>query len=93
MGYYDDFASIIREPLGQDALGAFTRFCSLLRFQPKGEKSQVARAVIFLGLVGRFPCKANGWKLSISLPEEKRSKWPALLPAYLEEGGIHPPMS
>ena len=72
----------------QEALGVFTRFCTLLGFQMKGGKSQVGTAIVFLGTIGIFPCQANDWKLSISTPEEKRAKWPDLLPTYLKEGRI-----
>ena len=77
--------------MGQEALDVFTRFCTLLGFQLKGEKSQVGPAIVFLDPLGIPPCQANDWKLSIALPGEKRAKWPALLSAYLKEGDF-PPM-
>ena len=88
VGYFEDFASIIRKRLGKEAMGASARFFSLLCFQLKGVKSQVGPAIVFRGLLGHFPRKANGWELSISLPGEKRAKWPALLAAYLRKAGF-----
>ena len=90
VGYFDEFAAIVRKTLGRAALGAFTRSCSLLGFQLKEAKSAVGPAVVFLGLLGHFPCAGNVWGLSISLPEEKRAEWssPAIL---LYQGGANSP--
>ena len=86
--YFDDFSEIIRNALGQEALEVFARFCTLLGFQLKREKSQVGPAIVFLVLLGNPPCQDNDWKLSISLPEGKSAKWSSLLPTYLKEGGF-----
>ena len=57
VGYFDDFAAIIRRVLGKAALDTLTRFCALLGFQMKSEKSQVGPAVVFLGLLGVPPAR------------------------------------
>ena len=88
LGYFDDFAAIIRKTLGREALAAFTSFCTTLGIQLKEEKSEVGPRVVFLGLLGSFPCAENGWRLSISLTDDKRRKWSALLSSYLKEGRI-----
>ena len=88
VGYFDDFAAIIRKVLGKASLDTFARSCALLGFQLKGEKSQVGPAVASLGLLGVTPFQANGWKLPISPPGEKRAKWTDLRFNYLKEGRI-----
>ena len=74
LGYFDDFAAIIRKTLGREALAAFNFFCTTLGIQLKEEKSEVGPRVVFLGLLGSFPCTENGWRLSISLTDDKRRK-------------------
>ena len=87
--YSDDFAAIIRATIGQAALDAFARFCSMLGVQLKDGKSKLGRSVISLGLLGSSPCTSNGGKLLISPPEEKRAKCPH--PAFfLPQGWAHP---
>ena len=86
--YFDDFAAIIRAQLGEEALRIFTRFCSVLGITLKPGKSQVGGRIVFLGLLGSFPCTANRYKLEISLPADKRKSWSQLLASFLKEGKI-----
>ena len=86
-GYFADFSGIIRKTLGQSDWGAFTPFCSLLGFQLKDEKSAVGPSIAFLGRVGQFPCADNERELSITTPEEKRSKWSSWLSTYIRDVG------
>ena len=88
VGYFDDFASIARKAMGKDAMGVSDGFFRLLGFQMKRDKSHVGSAVVFLGLLGRFPCNDRGLELPISTPEGKRAKRPSLLSAYPTEGRI-----
>ena len=88
VGYFDDFAALIRKHLGQKALGSFTRFFALLGIQLKPGKSEVGSSITFLGLLGHFPSRGNGHCLSISLPPEKRRRWSALIAGYLRDGRI-----
>ena len=86
--YFDDFAAIIRAQLGPDALRIFTRFCSALGITLKLGKSQVGGRIVFLGLLGSFPCAGNRHKLEISLPAEKRKSWSQLIASFLTAGKI-----
>ena len=88
VGHFDDFAAIIRKVMGKEPLNVSTLFCALLGFQLKDGKSHVGPDIVFLGPLGHFPCLANGWKLPISLPGEKRAHRPALPSTYLKEGMI-----
>ena len=88
VGYFDDFAALIKKHLGQKALDTFTRFCSLLGIQLKLGKSEVGSPLTFLGLLGTFPCAANGSRLSISLTPEKCERRSKLITGYLQEGRI-----
>ena len=52
VGYFGDFAAMIRAVFGEDALRAFAEFCRLLGFQLKPVKSSVGNSPVFLGLLG-----------------------------------------
>ena len=88
VGYFDDFAALIRAGLAEEALRVFPRFCSLLGFVLKPGKSSVGNAVVSLGLLGTFPSPANNHQLMISLTDEKRTKWSQLIDSNLQTGRI-----
>lgn len=88
VGYFNGFASLARAGLSEEALRAFSRFCELLGFVRKPGKSAVGNAAVFLGMLGVFPSPGNNGIIAISLPEEKRAKWPHLLESYLQVGSI-----
>ena len=88
VGYFDDFASLMRKHMGQKAMDTFTRFCALLGIQLKPGKSDVGSPLTFLGLLGTFPCSENGFRLSISPTPEKCRRWPSLIAGYLRGGRI-----
>ena len=75
VGYFDDFAATITSTIGQDAIDSFARFCPLVGFQLKEEKSEVEPSVVFRGHPGSSPCAADGGQLMISLGLAKRSEW------------------
>ena len=88
VGYFDDFAALIKKHLRQKALETFTRICPLLGIRIKPGKSEVGSPLTFLGLLGTFPCAANGRRLSISLTPGKRKRWPGLITGYLNDGRV-----
>ena len=88
IAYFDDFAALIRRALGERALAASTRFCTLLGFQLNPKKSVVGPSVSFLGQLGDFPPNANNRHLMISLPVEKRKSWSDLIGGFLKEARI-----
>ena len=88
VGTFDDIAAIIRATVGQASIDAFARFCSLWGSQLKEGEFEVGPSMVFLGLVGPSPCVANGGQMLISLPEEKRAQWPALIRTYPPGGRI-----
>ena len=86
--FFDDFATMIQLCLGNRALAVFSHFCEKLGFRTKPGKSAVGNRIVFLGLLGAFPTKGGKFQLSISLTDEKRSKWAAPLASYLKAGAI-----
>ena len=87
-GYFDDFAAIVPAVLGRQAMNAFARFARALGFELHGDKFDLGEEVAFLGLLGSSPSTRNGGQLRISLPEEKRLKWSAMITSYLKAGRI-----
>ena len=86
--FFDDFAAMIQQCLGEKALAIFTRFCELIGIQLKPGKSAVGNKIVFLGMLGNFPSKENGFRLFISLTDEKRRKWSSMLSSYIKAGSI-----
>ena len=84
--FFDDFAALIPKLLGNKELQVFTTFCSLLGIRLMEGKSEVGPRIAFLCLSGWFPGRYNGHTLHISLPDEKRTAWAALLRDYTCKG-------
>ena len=74
--------------LGDKALAVFSRFFALLGIQLKPGKSSAGNKIIFLELLGEFPCAQNRFQLAISLTMEKRAKWACLIASYLKRGQL-----
>ena len=87
--FFEDFASLIRKILGGKALEAPALFFPLLGFRLKPGMAVYGPPVTFLGLLGEFPSFANGYRMSVSLPEARRNRRPHLVGWYLKGGKIH----
>ena len=83
LSFFDDFGALTPSSLTLLALKTFTSFCSLLGIKLKSEKSDCGPRLTFLGIEGYFPCKANGMRLRVPLPETKAQKWAPLLQQVL----------
>ena len=70
--YFDDFAALTQLILGEKALAIFSGFCEALGIQLKPKKSFAGNKIVFLGLLGEFPCKENGFQLAISHPGKEK---------------------
>ena len=86
--YLDDFAALAQLCLGGKALAVFSRFWALLGIQLKPGESSAGNKIIFLGLLGEFPCAQNSCQLAISLTPEKRGKRASLIASYLKRGQL-----
>ena len=54
----------------------------------KDDKSQVGRALAFLGLWGEFPGPDNDMLLRIPLPEHKKTKWANITHEFASKGTV-----
>ena len=86
--FSEDFAALMPKLLAKKALTAPSSFCAHLGIRLKDGKSDVGSAVALLGLLGRFPCNGHSYTLKISLPEEKRAGWAALLADFIRKRSI-----
>ena len=89
--FFDDFGSIIPAEIAKQALNVFTSFCSKLGIKLKAEKSEWGSKVTFLGLQGFFPCKTDGYQLSVTLTSEKASKWADEIAGHIRTRSISSP--
>ena len=85
VGYFDDFAALVRKLMGEDALRVFARACQLLGIALKPGKSEVGSEITFPGLLGNFPSRGNKNRLLISLHREKRKLRSDLLEGFIRE--------
>ena len=90
--FFDDFGSIIPAELANRALATFTAFCSKLGITLKTAKSEVGQEVTFLGLRGSFPCKANNFKLSVTLTPDKAKAWAEEIELFIRQRSIPSPV-
>ena len=67
-----DFASMIQLPLPDNALAVFTHFFEVLWWRLNTGESPDGAKIIFLCLLGCFPCAGNRSHLSIVLTREIR---------------------
>ena len=87
--FFDDFADLVPRPLGAKSLAAFASFCDSVGIRLKPGKSDAVSLITFLGLRGWFPGHANDFVLHISLPDEKRADWAALLGDFIRKRSIN----
>ena len=88
VSYFDDFAALLPAEIAPKALEVFSSFCSLLGITLKPGKSEVGPSVTFLGLRGSFPSCDNRFRLGISLPPEKATKWADLIASFIKAKSI-----
>ena len=86
--FFDDFAALVPRLLSNKALAVFSRFCEIMGITLKPGKSEVGPKITFLGLLGWFPTAENNYTLHISLPEEKRQAWSALLADFISKRSL-----
>ena len=89
--FFDDFGALIPRELAKSALDTFTAFCSKLGVKLKLEKSEYGQKVTFLGLMGFFPCRENDFQLSVTLTQEKASRWCQEIREFLKRRSISSP--
>ena len=73
--YFDDFGPLVPDLIMKAGLRGFLGVAAVSGALMKGDKSQVDRALTFLGIWGEFPCPVNDMILRISLPGHKKEKW------------------
>ena len=66
----------------------FQQFCEICGIDSKDEKTEIGQNASFLGLLGNFTTKENGFQMSIRLTEGKSSLWAALIQAILGKENI-----
>ena len=89
--FFGDFGSIVPHSIAGRALEVFTAFCSKLGIRLKAEKSEHGQSITFLGLLGHFPCKANDFKLSVTLDPPKASRWASEINGFIIKRSISSP--
>ena len=80
MGYFDDFAAIIRKELGQAALGACAHFCSMIGFQLKEGQSHVGHAIVFSASWATSPARRTDGNYLIRLRGGSERSGPLFYP-------------
>ena len=88
VSYFDDFGALLPSPLAKRGLEVFTAFCSHLGITLKKTKSEVGPKITYLGLLGAFPTRGNGGRLTVSLTPEKAKKWSENIGRILKEQRI-----
>ena len=88
LNFFDDFGATTPEELVKPALDVFAKFCHKLGISLKISKSEYGRKITFLGLQGFFPCSENGYKLSVTLTEDKARNWANTIAQILKTGVI-----
>ena len=86
--FFGDFGAITPCGISEAAIRTFALFCSKLGIKLKTEKSEAGRRITFLGLEGDFPCRANGFALSVCLTREKAEAWDVQLSSYIKAGCV-----
>ena len=86
--YFDDFGSLVPDIIKLAGLRVFLGFTTVPGAMTKDDKSQVDRALTFLGLRGEFPSPDNDILLIISLPEPKKEKWANITHEFASKGAI-----
>ena len=79
VSYYDDMGSMVPSELARPALETIRDFLFTLMVYLNNKKTDLGEEVTFLGLLGDFPRPGNKMTLSITLPEEKKADWVALI--------------
>ena len=88
IGYFDDFGFLTAFSDSDATMRAFAEFFSPLGLELKTEKSIIGVIDGFLGLEAYFPCPPNRLTLSLSLSNDKATRWADLIDRILEEGAI-----
>ena len=89
--FFGDFGEITPAELAGRAIDTFTAFCELLGIKLKSEKSEFVAIITFRGLEGFPPCVGNNYLLSVSLTEEKASRWATEISSLISKKSIPPP--
>ena len=79
---------MIPTSISDEGLRLLQEVCALFGVILEGRKTDLGRQIVFLGLLGHFPGPDTDMILSITLSDEKKTRWIAIIRNVLAGGRI-----
>ena len=88
VNYFDDLGCLILSQISRSGLNTFRKFCRIIVFVLRKDKTELGKEITFLGLRGTFPSPQTDMLLSVDLTAEKKAAWASRIDDILEAGAI-----
>ena len=88
VNYFDDYGCPLRTSISARGLGVFSDFPNTLGNWLKGDKTDLGRQLVFLGLQGNFPGPETDALLRVKLPGDKKNYCSDRIEDFLHAGSV-----